>query len=68
MAEESRMPVFHRIFRKRSWEEACDEAKKFLDGLKNEQIISVSHVSEPPNGVVFVWYTADNAKGPAEGS
>ena len=50
------MAVRHRIFRKRSWEEVCEEANAFIDGLDAARVISVSHVSEPPYAVTFVWY------------
>lgn len=42
--------------RERSWDEAVRAAEEFITTLKSEQIVSVSHVSESPYAVVFVWY------------
>ncbi len=57
MAGNTIMAVAHKIFRKKSWEELCEEINEFLNGLSSEDVISVSHVSEPPYAVGIVWYT-----------
>lgn len=52
------MAVAYEVFRKKSWEELCEEMNEFLNGVPAEDVISVSHVSEPPYAVGIVWYTA----------
>lgn len=51
------MAAAYKIFRKKSWEELCEEINEFLKSLPAEKVISVSHVSEPPYAVGIVWYT-----------
>lgn len=52
------MKVECKVFRANNWEDAIAQAQTFLDTLSAQgQVLSVSHVSEPPYAVVFVWYT-----------
>jgi hypothetical protein len=48
-----------KVFRANNWEDAIAQAQAFIGTLSAPaQVLSVSHVSEPPYGVVFVWYTS----------
>ena len=42
-----------------SWEAAIQEAQDFIKTLSAEQLLSISHVSESPYAVIFVWYAAE---------
>jgi hypothetical protein len=44
---------------KGSWEDAIRSAEEFCDSIGADQVVSMSHVSEAPYAVVFVWYRAD---------
>jgi hypothetical protein len=48
-----------KTFRAVSWEDVIQEAEAFIATLEQGQLIAVSHVSESPYGVVFVWYGQD---------
>jgi len=46
-----------KVFRANNWEDVIAEAQAFLSSLSDPaKVLSVSHVSESPYGVVFVWY------------
>ena len=60
------MAVSHKIFWKKTWEELCEEANVFLNGIAPEKIISVSHVTEGSYGGAIVWYVSDEV--PESGS
>lgn len=48
-----------RTFRATSWEDAISQAQEFLGTLSAPgQVLSISHVSELTDAVVFVWYAA----------
>lgn len=45
------------VFRANNWEDVIAQAQAFLSGLSDpSNVLSISHVSESPYGVVFVWY------------
>lgn len=47
-----------KVFRANCWEDAIAQAQTFLGTLSAPMpALSVSHVSEPPYALVFVWYT-----------
>ena len=47
------------IRHKGSWEDAIRLAEEFCNSVGGERIVSISHVSEAPYGVIFVWYRAN---------
>ncbi len=44
------------IRQKGSWEETVRVAGEFCNSVCADKIVSISHVSEAPYGVIFVWY------------
>jgi hypothetical protein len=40
-----------------SWDDACRLAEDFINSLPAEtSVVAISHVSEPPYAVIFVWH------------
>jgi hypothetical protein len=44
------------IRKKAGWEDAIRLAEEFCNSVGADKIVSISHVSEAPYGVIFVWY------------